>query len=66
MPSRGDNYDNYHKLKPAYNVYFYALMSFAFPKKEKLKSKKLIEQLFAEGKSVSSYPIKLIYLKINV
>ncbi len=34
-----------------------------FPKKEKLKSKKLIEQLFVEGKSVSSYPIKLIYVK---
>ena len=30
---------------------------------EKLKSKKLIEQLFAEGKSVTEYPIKLIYLK---
>lgn len=38
-------------------------MSFTFPKKEKLKSKKLIEQLFAEGKSVSNYPVKLIYLK---
>ncbi len=38
-------------------------MKFTFPKKEKLKSKKLIELLFAEGKSVSNYPIKLIYLK---
>ena len=36
---------------------------FTFPKKEKLKSKRLIDQLFAEGKSVSSHPIKLIYLK---
>ena len=35
----------------------------SFGKKEKLKSKILIDQLFAEGKSVSSYPIKLIYLK---
>jgi ribonuclease P protein component len=33
-----------------------------FSKKEKLKSKKLIEQLFKEGKSVSSFPVKLIYL----
>lgn len=40
-------------------------MSFTFPKKEKLKSKKLIEQLFVEGKSVSQYPIKLIYLKVD-
>ena len=38
-------------------------MSFTLHKKEKLKSKKLIEQLFAEGKSVSNYPVKLIYLK---
>lgn len=40
-------------------------MSMKFPKKEKLKSKKLIEQLFQEGKSLSSFPIKLIYLKIE-
>ncbi|MDO6809110.1 ribonuclease P protein component [Zobellia galactanivorans] len=38
------------------------MSNFTFPKKEKLKSKKLIERLFAEGKSVSVYPIKLIYL----
>lgn len=66
MPVGVDNYDNYHKPKPAYNVYFYALMRLTFPKKEKLKSKKLIEQLFAEGKSVSNYPIKLIYLKTEL
>lgn len=46
-------------------MYFYSAMSFTFPKKEKLKSKKLIEQLFVEGKSVSQYPIKLIYLKVD-
>ena len=37
-------------------------MANTFPKKEKLKSKKLIEQLFAEGKSVSAFPLKLIFL----
>ncbi|MDO6759693.1 ribonuclease P protein component [Tamlana sp. 2_MG-2023] len=37
-------------------------MSFTFNKKEKLKSKKLIEQLFAEGKSVIAYPLRLVYL----
>ena len=31
-------------------------------KNEKLKSKKLIEQLFAEGKRVKSFPFQLIYL----
>lgn len=37
-------------------------LNFTFPKKEKLKSKKLIEQLFTEGKTVTNFPIKLIYL----
>ena len=36
-----------------------------FPKKEKLKSKKLIEVLFKEGKTLTSFPYKLIYLKIE-
>ncbi|MGB3607814.1 MAG: ribonuclease P protein component [Psychroserpens sp.] len=40
-------------------------MSFSYPKKEKLKSQKLIEQLFSEGKSVSAYPLRLVYLKTN-
>lgn len=34
-----------------------------YPKKEKLKSKKRIAQLFAEGKALTVFPIKLIYLK---
>lgn len=38
-------------------------MDFSFPQKEKLKSKKLIDKLFVEGRSVSSYPVKLIFLK---
>src|SRR6056297_1726239 len=44
-------------------MYFYLAMSFNLPKKEKLKSKKLIQQLFIDGRSISQYPIKLIYLK---
>lgn len=36
--------------------------NFSFPTKEKLKSKKLIGELFTDGKSVSSFPVKLIYL----
>lgn len=38
-------------------------MQFIYGKKDKLKSKKLIEQLFSEGRSVTAYPLKLIYLK---
>lgn len=40
-------------------------MRFTFSKNEKLKSKKLIERLFTEGKSVTAYPIKLIYLQVE-
>ena len=38
-------------------------MRFKYSKKDKLKSKKLIEQLFTEGKSVTVYPLRLVYLK---
>jgi len=38
-------------------------MDFTFSKKEKLKSKKLIEQLFSEGKSVLAHPLRLVYIK---
>ncbi len=38
-------------------------MNFTYLKKDKLKSKKLIEQLFSGGKAVTVYPLRLIYLK---
>ncbi|MEI6866119.1 ribonuclease P protein component [Flavicella sp.] len=38
-------------------------MKFTYGKKEKLKSKKAIEQLFVEGISVSSYPLRMVFLK---
>ena len=37
-------------------------MPATYSKKEKLKSKKLIGQLFAEGKSVSAFPLRLVFL----
>lgn len=37
-------------------------MSFTYSKKEKLKSKKLIDKMFSEGQSVSSFPLRLVYL----
>lgn len=40
-------------------------MKFTFPKKEKLKSQKLIEKLFLEGKAVTSFPLRLLYLKTD-
>lgn len=36
-------------------------MRFTFKKDEKLKSRKQIEALFLEGKSVKSFPFRLIY-----
>lgn len=38
-------------------------MSFTYSKKDKLKSKKAIELLFSEGKAVTAYPLRLIYIE---
>ncbi len=38
-------------------------MPFKYRKKDKLKSKKHIEQLFNEGKAITVYPLRLVYLK---
>ncbi|WP_375238468.1 ribonuclease P protein component [Aurantibacter sp.] len=38
-------------------------MKLTYNKHEKLKSKKAIEQLFSEGKSISAYPLRLVYLE---
>lgn len=34
---------------------------FTFPRKQKLKSRKLLGKLFQSGKSLNAFPIKLIY-----
>jgi len=39
-------------------------MNKRFTKDEKLKHKKLIAQLFKEGKTITKYPIQLVYLKL--
>ncbi|RZJ71915.1 ribonuclease P protein component [Flavobacterium sp.] len=38
-------------------------MAFTYPKSEKLKSRKTIEKLFSEGKSVSKFPLRLVYVE---
>ena len=38
-------------------------MSFTYPKSEKLKSRKTIDLLFSQGKSVSKYPLRLVYVE---
>jgi len=38
-------------------------MKFTYPKTEKLKSKITIDLLFSKGKSVSKYPLRLVYVE---
>jgi ribonuclease P protein component len=38
-------------------------MPHTYPKAEKLKSKKLIDTLFIEGKSVKSFPLRMVYIE---
>ena len=40
-------------------------MDFSYPKNEKLKSKKTIDLLFSEGKSVSKFPLRLVYFALD-
>lgn len=38
-------------------------MDTSYSKKEKLKSKKLIEKMFVEGRSISAFPLRLVYIE---
>ena len=52
--------------KPAFDsrLFLYlCTMQFTYPKHEKLKSKTTINLLFTEGKSVSKYPLRLVYVE---
>jgi ribonuclease P protein component len=40
-------------------------MKFTYPKSEKLKSKTTIDLLFSKGKSVSKYPLRLVFVEID-
>ncbi len=41
------------------------MATFSFNKQEKLKSRKLTKQLFAEGKSFLVFPVKVVYLPVE-
>lgn len=47
----------------AYSCYFCLLMKFTFPKEEKLKHEKQIQEVFTKGSSITVFPLKLLYLK---
>ena len=38
---------------------------FTYPKDEKLKSHIIISRMFTEGKSVSKYPLRLVYIPLE-
>lgn len=39
-------------------------MDYKYSKEEKLKSKRTIERLFSEGKSVAVYPLRIVYVAL--
>lgn len=50
----------------AYTTRFLPIqMSFSYSKNEKLKSKNTIDLLFSKGKSVSKYPLRLVFIENN-
>ena len=40
-------------------------MNFSYSKSERLKSKKTIDLLFSSGKSVSKFPLRLVYVALD-
>lgn len=38
---------------------------YTYPKQEKLKSRNTIDRMFTEGKSVSKYPLRLVYVPLE-
>ena len=61
MPIRGSNVVNSY----CYFCKPMKTLSRTYSKKEKLKSKKVIEALFTEGQSVSAFPLRLVYLSAD-
>jgi len=61
-------YDYYHStfhyqvIELTVIFVFLFKMDLSFSKKQKLKGQKLIDKLFAEGGSVSAFPLRLVYL----
>lgn len=45
------------------HLLIFSRMNYSFGKEEKLKSRKQIQRLFAEGETIVRYPVKLVYLK---
>lgn len=46
-------------------MHIFVPMRSTFKKSERLKKRKLIDKLFAEGRSILNFPIRLVYLEIE-
>lgn len=65
---------NFHYEKPVRPSRYYTKRLFpifapemknTYPKSERLKSKYIIDALFSKGKSVSKYPLRLVYMPLE-
>lgn len=54
-----------HLIDEAFLVLYLMVATFSYNKTERLKSRKVLNQLFAEGKSFSVFPIKVFYLSMQ-
>ncbi len=41
-------------------------MDCTYPKTEKLKSRKIIDSLFSDGKTISKFPLRLVYVETEL
>lgn len=61
MKNKSYELQNYNRLKIQFSPIFTPVNQ-KFPKTEKIKSRKTIDQLFSEGKSVVQYPVKMLFI----
>ncbi|SEH59935.1 ribonuclease P protein component [Paenimyroides aquimaris] len=53
------------ELKNLYFCLTFYFMNQTYPKTEKLKKKKYIDLLFSEGRTVTKYPLRLVYVPVK-
>lgn len=51
------------KTKNTVCLRMFVLMKFTLGKEERLKSRKLIGKLYAEGKSIKTFPLRMVYMQ---
>jgi ribonuclease P protein component len=51
------------KINDSFSLRMFVVMKFTLGKEERLKSRKLIERLYTEGKVVKKFPLRMVYLQ---